>query len=190
MDAKLSVLISSKAGALYCRFRSPVQWSPQGSQLKSRLWQPTALHWPSCDAGNTSQSTEGFSFYFYFLQNPTQHFESSYSRLLSIGSLLLNHRASTLIIFHWLAAGESGFTPCYGEKEWVLTSFPPLIRWRAKWQGHRGAGGDASVYFKGNTLRWNFLHTIACRDQTQRLPVFHPTIEFVSALRVRLFFSH
>lgn len=194
MDAKLSVLIGSKAVALYCCFRSPGENSPMintrepikklslaANCIKLTLmwcWKRIRIH------------GEGFLFYFYFLQKPTQQFQSSHYRLLSICGLLLNHWASTLIISNWLAAGESGFTPCYGVKGWVLTSFPPLIRWRAKWQGHWGGGGEASVYSKDNTFRRRFLYTVACRDQTLRLLFFHSAIEFVSVLWVRLFFSH
>lgn len=61
MDHKLSVLIGSEAEAFYCCFRSPHN-SPMintREPIKKQSWQETALHRPSCDAGNTSESTEG-----------------------------------------------------------------------------------------------------------------------------------
>lgn len=62
------------------------------------------------------------------------------------------------------------------KKGWVLTSLPPLINWRAKWQGHWGGGGEAAVYSKDNTFQWRFLYTVACRDQTPRLLFFTPRL--------------
>lgn len=173
MDVKLSVLIGSNAVALYCSFRNPGENSPMintREPIKNQTLAANCItltlmwHWKHIRIHG-----EGFLFYFYFLQKPTQHFQSPHYRLLLICGLLLNHWASTLIICNRLAARESGFTSCYSEKEWVLTSFPPLIRWKDKWQGHWGGGGKAAVYSKDNTFQQRFLFTFACRDQTRRL---------------------